>query len=193
MINLLPPQEKKQISAGRVNVILRRYCIISLIFAGLLFLTIGGFYLFLENSRTSAQANIDEGNAKLAQYQSTQKEVSEFKKDLDSAKVIINSEAHYSTIIPKIAQYIPSGMVLDSLALDTSALDKPLSLSLTALGKNKDDAIRIKTSLEKSEIFSDVHLETVVYSGGNQSSDKPADYPITIKISVTPKPEVLKQ
>ena len=67
MINLLPPQEKKQISAGRVNVILRRYCIISLIFAGLLFLTIGGFYLFLENSRTSAQANIDEGNAKLAQ------------------------------------------------------------------------------------------------------------------------------
>ena len=191
MINLLPPQEKKQINAGRVNVILRRYCIISLIFAGLLFLTIGGFYLFLENSRTSAQANIDEGNAKLAQYQSTQKEVSEFKKDLDSAKVIINSEAHYSTIIPKIAQYIPSGMVLDSLTLDTSALDKPLSL--TALGKNKDDAIRIKTSLEKSEIFSDVHLETVVYSGGNQSPDKPADYPITITISVTPKPEVLKQ
>lgn len=83
MINLLPPQEKKQISAGRVNVILRRYCIISLIFAGLLFLTIGGFYLFLENSRTSAQANIDEGNAKLAQYQSTQKEVSEFKKYRD--------------------------------------------------------------------------------------------------------------
>ena len=69
MINLLPPQEKKQIRAGRVNIILRRYCIISLVFAGLLFLTIGGFYLFLENSKTAAQNNINEGNAKLAQHQ----------------------------------------------------------------------------------------------------------------------------
>ncbi|QWQ32141.1 hypothetical protein KOY48_04710 [Candidatus Minimicrobia naudis] len=162
-----------------------------MIFAGLLFLTIGGFYLFLENSKTAAQNNINEGNAKLAQHQSTQKDVDGFIKDLADAKAIIGSEAHYSTIIPKIAQHIPSGIVLESLTLDTSALDKPISL--TALGKNKDDAIRIKTNLEKSEIFSDVHLETVVYSGGNQSSDKPADYPITITISVTPKPEVLKQ
>lgn len=189
MINLLPPQEKKQISAGRVNVILRRYCIVSLMFAGLLFLTIGGFYLFLENSRSVAQNNIDEGNSKLAQYQSTQKEINEFTKNLTAAKAIIGGEAHYSSIIPKIAGRIPSGMVLDSLTLDTSALDKPLSL--TALGKTRDDAIRLKTSLEESEIFKDVHLESIVYSDGK--SEKPADYPVTITISVTPKPEVLKR
>lgn len=189
MINLLPPQEKKQIRAGRVNIILRRYCIISLAFAGLLFLTIGGFYLFLENSKTAAQNNINEGNAKLAQHQSTQKDVDGFIKDLADAKAIIGSEAHYSSIIPKIAQHIPSGIVLESLTLDTSALDKPISL--IALGKTKDDSIRLKTNLEKSEIFRDVHLESIVYSDGK--AEKSSDYPVAITISVTPKPEVLKQ
>lgn len=190
MINLLPPQEKKQISAGRVNVILRRYCVVSLMFAGLLFLTIGGFYLFLESSRSAAQNKINEGNEKLAQYQSVQKDVNDFTKDLTAAKSIISGEAHYSSIIPKIAQRVPYGMVLESLTLDTSALDKPLSL--VALGKNKGDAIRLKTSLEESEIFKDVHLESIVYSDG-KSDKKSNDYPITITISVTPKPEVLKR
>ena len=51
MINLLPPQEKKQITAGRVNVLLRRYCVVSLSLLGLLAITIAGFYLLLTNNK----------------------------------------------------------------------------------------------------------------------------------------------
>ena len=94
MINLLPPQEKKQITAGRVNVLLRRYCIVSLSLLGLLAVTIAGFYLLLTNNKSTAQEAIDEGNRKLTEYQVMQKNVDSFKNNLSAAKHVLGNEVH---------------------------------------------------------------------------------------------------
>ena len=188
MINLLAPQEKKQITAGRVNVLLRRYCIVSLSLLGLLAVTIAGFYLLLTNNKSTAQEAIDEGNRKLTEYQAVQKNVDSFKNNLSTAKAILGNEVHYSSVIAKIAKALPSNVVLQSLTLDSSTFGAPTSLS--ALGKTNNDALRLKTSLEESGIFQNVHLESIssAASGGEKG-----DYPVSISINVTLKPEVGKQ
>lgn len=186
MINLLPPQEKKQISAGRVNVLLRRYCIITLLLLVLLAIVIAGFYLLLTNNKSSAQDSIDSNNARLAEYHSAQKDVEAFKSNLAIAKSILGNEIHYSEVITKIANTLPQGVVLQSLNLDSSTFGKPMSLN--ALAKTNNDALRLKSSLEKSNLFQNVYLESVTASPAGDAGS----YPVAISINVTLKPEVIK-
>ena len=44
MINLMPPKMKREIVAGRANVLLWRYCVVSFSLAFLLLLMIGAVY-----------------------------------------------------------------------------------------------------------------------------------------------------
>ena len=57
------------------------------------------------------------------------------------------------------------------------------------MGKNYDDSLRLKTSLEKSGSFKDVHLSSVAQEAG----ENVGEYPVSIAITVTIDPEVAKQ
>jgi hypothetical protein len=54
MINLLPPKVKREIIAGRSNVLLWRYCVVSLILGFLLIAATVGIYLLMEHAKTTA-------------------------------------------------------------------------------------------------------------------------------------------
>ena len=69
MINLLPPKVKREIVAGRSNVILWRYCVVSLILGFLLIVATVGIYLIMEHTKTAAQQTIETGNRRALQYQ----------------------------------------------------------------------------------------------------------------------------
>lgn len=185
MVNLLPMREKKEISAGRVNVLLLRYCFATLLFAGFLFLAIAAFYFLLANSKNDTQKMIDDGHARMSEHQLTKKEVDTFQNNLKTAKTILDKEIHYSKVITKIASTIPSGVTLQSLELSSESFGKPASIN--ASGKSSNDALRLKTSLEKSGIYDNVHLESVTVADENKSG-----YPVNITINVTIKAEVAK-
>ena len=187
MINLLPPQEKRQIRAGQTTVILWRYCVTSLLLAVLLFTITGGVYYIMAQSKTNAEAAIATSNQEAAKYQSVQQQITEFNNNLSTAKTILDKEVRYSKIAVTIAQSLPSGITLQSLSLDAKTFGTPFTL--TALGKSYDDAIRLKSELEKSEAFQDVHLASVSMATGEGSGE----YPVSISINVTIKPEVAKQ
>ncbi len=185
MVNLLPTREKKEINAGRVNVLLLRYCFTTLLFAGFLFLAIGAFYFLLTNSKNDTQKMINDGYARMSEHQSTQKEVDTFQNNLKTAKTILDKEIHYSKVITKIAGTVPSGIILQSLDLSSESFGKPISLN--ASGKTSTDALRLKTNFEKSGVYDNVYLESV-----NVSEDDKTGYPVNITINVTIKAEVAK-
>lgn len=184
MINLLPPEQKKQIQAGMSNVLLLRYIILSLILAGLLFAMNGGVYLMLINSTKSAELAIQDGEQKSREYAQVQKDATAFRGNLATAKSILDKEVRYSEIAVKIAQTIPSGIVLQSLQLDASTFGQPVTLS--ARGKSHQDAIRLKTSLEDSPSFSNARLlsTSILEDGGA--------FPVSIEVSVVIDPGVTK-
>lgn len=185
MINLLPGSEKKQILAGQSNVLLLRYCIISVILAAGLSVYIGISYFLIMNSKAGAEKIIEENNSRVAQYSDVQKQAKELDESSKVAKTILEKEVPYSKITVKIAQLMPPNVILDTLNLDVNNFGQPMTLN--AKGKTYQDAIELKTRFEESDLFSDVHLEFV---GQGESDD---GYSVSININVTINPEVAKQ
>lgn len=187
MINLLPPQEKRQILAGQTNVLLWRYCITSLLLAGLLFTITGGVYFIMTRAKADAEATIATSNQAATKYQKTQQQVTEFTSNLATAKTILDKEVRYSQIALKIAQALPPGIVLESLELDAKTFGTPLTVQ--ALGKSYDDALRLKSSFEQSDAFENVNIASVSQSTGEDAGA----YPLSIAMNVTIRPEVIRQ
>ncbi len=187
MINLLPPEYKKQIRAGQSNSLLLRYCVLSGLLAILLLGAAGAIYIVINMSRERAETTIEESKAKSAAYAESQQQSDTFRNNLTIAKTILDKEVRYSAILIQIAQTLPSGVVLQSIQLDAKSFGKPITLS--AAGKSYDDALRLKTAFENSSYFSEVSLQSV---SNNQKQAGNESHPVSISISVTISPEIVK-
>ena len=184
MINLLPPDQKKQIRAGKSNVLLLRYCVASVALAGVLGTIIVFTYFTMQHSRSTAESALEAGQRQSAQYANIQQAASEFSNNLAIAKTVLDKEVRYTSAAINLAQALPAGIVLDSLQLDSQTFDKPITLSARA--KSYDDAVRLKTTFEQSSLFRDPHLISVSQSEGN------SDYPVSVSISVIISSEIAK-
>lgn len=93
----------------------------------------------------------------------------------------------YSQIALKIAQALPPGIVLESLELDAKTFGTPLTVQ--ALCKSYDDALRLKSSFEQSDAFENVNIASVSQSTGEDAGA----YSFSITMNVTIRPEVIRQ
>mgnify|MGYP000897754336 FL=1 len=185
MINLLPYEHKKEIRAGRTNILLVRYItmmVMSLVVLGGL---VGGSYVVLNNTKTSAEQKVQDNEKNVAAFKDVKNRTESFRSDLATAKAIFDKEVTYSKLIYKIADVIPQNVVLDNLTLDPQKLGS--SATMAAKAKTYEDAVKLKEVLIKNdELFTDVSFETVTCSS---STD---EYPVTISMKVTIKREAIK-
>ena len=180
MINLLPPEEKRQIRARITNTLLLRYCIATLLLTIPLSTLAGGTYMIILNQKSAAEASIQNSQQKNSQYRDIQAEAEEFKNNLNTAKTILDKEIKYSQIALAIAQGLPDGISLDTLNLDANGFDQPIVLQLH--GNAYGDAIDYKNALEKSPIFKEVHIQSITSDGENGG--------ITVSISAILQPGI---
>lgn len=181
MINLLPPNDKKQILAGLSNTLIARYCISSLLLALPLLLLLIGVYILMANARMNAESTIAEGTAKSSQYADIKSQSQEFSNNLSIAKNILDKEVRYSKIAVAIAQALPAGMSLENINLDAKSFGQPITLNVA--GGSYEDAVKFKGLLSESTTFQDVHLQSVTQQEGGG---------VTIALSVVINPEVAK-
>ncbi|MDX2776564.1 PilN domain-containing protein [Streptomyces caniscabiei] len=184
MINLLPPDEKRQIRAARTNTLLIRYDFLLLGVVAFTAIAIGAVFFYLNNTKATAEATISENRLKASGYAAVEKNATEFRSNLATAKQILDREVTYTKVILDIAHAMPGGTVLESLNLDASTFGTPMTLVAKAKGYN--EAIALKDALQKSSIFTDVHFESIVVN------DADANYPITANLSVTIKKDAAK-
>lgn len=185
MINLLPSDEKRQLRAARTNTLLIRYNIFFLGAIAFMGLAVGVTFIFLTNTKANAEHTIAENESKVGQYAGIDTEARQFRKNLVTAKQILDNQATYSTVILDVAHLLPSGVVLQNLNLDAQTFGTPMTL--IAQAKSYDNALALKESFEKSPLFSDVHFESIA------TSTTPTDgYPITVNLSVTIKKDAAK-
>lgn len=188
MINLLPDEHKKEINAGRVNVLLLRY--ITMMAIGILVLggLVGGSYYVLDRTRLAALDRVESNESDVADYKLDQATADSFRSDLATAKTILDKEITYSKLIYKIADVIPRNVVLSNLTLDSEQLGS--SATMTAKAKTYDDAINLKEALVRNTtLFTDVSFEAVTTTESESTSNS---YPVSISMKVTIKKEALK-
>lgn len=177
MINLLPDDAKRQIRAGRTNVVLIRYMVF-LVF-GIIFLALisAAVYLFLMNSKTNAEQSIKIDSNKDSSYLSVQAQAAALRSNLTTAKSILDQEISYSSILDGIAQALPQGVVIDTLSLSASTFGTPITIQAHA--RSTENALKLKDNFQKSPLFSNFSLQSI-------STDKSSTngYPVTATISV---------
>lgn len=188
MINLLPPESRRDLRAARTNTLLARYnfgLIAALVFMVLAF---GFTYFYLNISNRSSEVTIQDNNQKEMTFAKTKQQADAFRSDLSTDKQIFSNQVNYSQLIVDIAHTLPSNVVLQSLALDPTTFGKPTTI--TAYAKSTNDALRLKDTLNKhSELFQNVSLQSIATSGDSGGSGGVKGYPVTVTLNLTIKPE----
>ena len=183
MINLLPPEEKRQLRAARTNTLLLRYNVFLLGALAFLGLAVGVTYFYLSSTRAGAESVISENRARVANFAEVQSQADIFKANLAIAKQILDNEVTYTKVMLSIAALMPSGTVLDKLNLDSQTFGTETTLAARAT--NYENALKIKEAFETSPLFSNVHFQSIG-SGGQ------APYTLTVNLNVTIKKDAAK-
>jgi Tfp pilus assembly protein PilN len=183
MINLLPPEEKRQLKAARTNTLLIRYNVFLLSAVVFLGIAVGITYVYLTNTKGSAELLISENKAKVSDYAVVESEAQQFRSNLTTAKQILDSEVTYTKVMLAIAALLPNGTVLDKLSLDAQTFGTPTALSAQA--KSYDTALKLKEAFQNSPLFSDVNFQSIVSSTNSA-------YPLTVNLNVTIKKDAAK-
>lgn len=181
MINLLPPEEKRQLRAAQSNVLLLRYNEALVFAVAFLVIALGVAYVYLNNASGVAHKTISDNKAKVVDYAPVQAQASQFRSNLATAKQILDSEVTYSKVILEIANLMPSGSVLQNLSLDSTTFGTPTQL--IALAKDYPTALTLKNSFEKSSLFSDVHFDSITATASGTGNT----YPMVVTLDVTIK------
>lgn len=176
MINLLPPDTRSQIAAARVNRLLLRYNVLLLAALAFLLAAIGLVYVYLGSAKASAETAIQENRARVGDYSAVETDAATFRQHLATAKQILDNDVTYTKVILEIANVLPSGVVLDTLNLDSTTFGTPTSI--TAKVRDYPTVLRLKDSLQQSKLFSDVSIQTI-------SNDGEGGYPLSATFSVT--------
>lgn len=177
MINLLPPEQKKEIRAARVNHVLIRY--IALLVGALVFLggSLGVTYIFLDTSARNAEAVKAENEARTTGYAQTQAQAAALRNDLSQAKQLFDEELRYSQALLRISQHLPAGTALESLELTPETFSQATSLSVLITGESAAKALR--DSFSGSQYFTNVSLGRLTINNDN------ATYPYTVELNLT--------
>lgn len=185
MINLLPAQAKKEILAGRSNVLLVRYIWATIALLALLGILSLLSYLLLQQTKADLQTSIKDNEQQSVEYTQVRSQSDQFKSNLATAKSILDKQVNYTRIILDISKRLPKGVVLDSLNLDTASFGKPMEIAGRAVDHRA--ALALKNSLQASDIMTDVKFKSLT------SLTEPGGYTIAVTMEVTIKTEVANE
>lgn len=190
MINLLPPDDKKQLAAARTNTLLARYSVLLSIIVVFLALEVVGMYLVVDASTAQNESIIAENEQKTAAYASTKQQAAVFSSNLATAKYILGKQAPYTRLIFALSTSLPEGSVLDTMALDPTTFGTPTTLTVKTQSYNK--AVEVKAALQNAKINGKTPLFTSVsFQSLSASEELTSQYRFTAILNVTYSKEAL--
>jgi Tfp pilus assembly protein PilN len=172
MINLLPPNTKKELRSAHTNAILVKYMTFTVIAIVMMAAAYGVSYMILRDSRETASLQIEN-------YDAAEKDLTAIESNILMAKDILDREIRYSDVITELAALIPKNVVLDKLVVDRDSVSSPITLQLNA--KSKNDLTSVQGNFLSSKIFTNFSIAP------ETTKSESSEYPVAIKITVTIK------
>lgn len=178
MINLMPPDDRRQLAAARTNTLLLRYAILIIPVIAFLCLEMTAMYVVISTSKSHDEETIRENEQKTVAYADVKKQAESFRSNLSTARYILDKQIPYTTLMLALANNLPQGAVLDKLSIDPTTFGTPTTLTIKT--DTYDKSIQIKTTLQNIKInnvslFSTVSFQSVT----TQSTSQSQTYPVT--------------
>jgi Tfp pilus assembly protein PilN len=183
MINLLLPEQKRELKAARLNVVLLRY---TFLVAGAILFMLGIFGVGLVITvyeKGGAGAELADYQEATLQYSQVKKNAEVFESNLATAETILSNEIVFSDFLVELARTLPPDLVMSSLAISTESFGEPVSIN--ARTESYDGALILKSTLEASGIFEDVSIVDISRPEDDELEGIAAQYPYVVALSAT--------
>lgn len=177
MINLLPPEQRREIRAGYSNTLLVRYTTLSIAALVFMLAALGITYLVLTQSQRVAEATQAENQAKAAGFHQVQAEANSLRNDLSSVKSLFDNEILYSKALTNLADALPNGTAIDSLELSPASFSSPTTLNIKIRDRAAAEAL-------ESNLSSSPHVSGVAL-GSISTSSEDGQYPYSVSVTLT--------
>lgn len=178
MINLMPSEQKRQIRAGRINVILQRYIFLSIATAVFMFAAIGFAYYILTNIKHSADGLLANNHSQVQAVGNASTQLQSFQTSLQQASTSIASDINYTTVLSRMANVLPNGVVLGTMTISATTFGTPTTLDV--LAKTNANVTDLQAKLKASPYFADVTLKSITSSSGDTTYPVSASFGLTI-------------
>ncbi len=176
MINLLPPDQQKEIRAARNNTLLLRYVILLFSALGFLLVALAITYFSLSQAGSQADETRMRNEERASGYASAQSTASQLRNDLSSAKSLFDDEIRFSLVVVRLSSLLPEGSAIDSLQIDSDSFLQPTTLSVQIDSRAAAEALQ--NNFASSPYVSNVSL-------GNISTNSGSSYPYTVQLQFT--------
>lgn len=176
MINLLPPQEKKELwERQSQKIIILLGLLISLFFVSLILgLLAIKFYLSGQNIFQKTVVDLAKKELENQSNQEIKKEVLNLNKDIALISSFYQTNIRLTKLLKKIIESLPPGIQLKSLAYQKD----DSSLLLTGFSPTREDLYLLKNNLSKEEEFSEIS-----FPSSNWVKAKEIDFFISLRLS----------
>ncbi len=177
MINLLPPQAKKEIRAARSNTLLIRYAVL-LCIAGVFLVGALAFAQFYMMNQGAIADELKRDNEQQASgFAPAQAAATSLRNDLRKAKQLLDNDIRYSQFLLRVSALLPNGTALDQLELSPDSITQPVTLKV--LLRNEEAARQLLTSFASSPYITSSTIK------GFTTNAPGATYPYAAELTVT--------
>lgn len=188
MINLIGPDQKKDIRMARVNVMLLRYSTALLSLALLIGVIYGIGFWIVGREKAAVDERLLSQSEQSRAYAAVEKEANAFRQNLNIAKAILGKEISYSEFLVTLARDMPSGTIVTNLSLGSTAATGPAAAAGTTLDARTSSyakVLELKSKLEDSSLFEDVNITSATRPMNiAQLSGLEAKYPYEVSYNV---------
>ena len=143
MINLLSPEERKQIKAARANSILMRYVVMSLIVVVIIIVELISSYFMLVFNQSTSRETINDNQSKSSAFSSVKSDAEKYRSNLRVAKYILDTQAPYTDILNAIAKRLPNGASLTGISIDPTTFGTACKFKPTSVRTRKPLKLKI--------------------------------------------------
>lgn len=160
MINLLPKEQKSEISVLRKLVLISIWEILIICFFVSLILIFLLVKVFIESEIKVNEILAKEKEKEISSNRALEEKIENFNLSLSQIYSFYQDQTIFSEILDQIFQKIPEGIYLTNLNI--SLQEKTLDVSLTGFSPSRELLLSFKENLEKDKKFSNIDfpLET---------------------------------
>ncbi len=174
MINLLAYDKKREIRAGKFNVMSLKFLVISLAGVGLIALLLGLSFIVLTTARDGAVKRAEENATTIGGYSADKQEIQEYASKLSTIATILDSQVYYSKIFLAIGSALPNDAIIRELSVKPDNFTT--GLQLTVYSRTKESMVKVKDNMQKvPDIFSNVQFSSVNFEDCEDRPDLPLE------------------
>jgi len=169
VINLLPPDIKKETKFARINVALMQYLLLIIVVGVALsaIMIFGG--RIVASNENSLEDNISLEQDKAQELSSINDEARVPSEKIDTIGTLLAREIKFSDLLREIGSLMPKGSILTNLAISEESQDDPLLLDASVV--DEDTAAILRENLVNSNLFTNADIVSITLSDTPNSGE----------------------